>query len=30
MTRQQADIDAAAAKISSLTKELHDYQLQCA
>jgi len=30
MTRQQTDIDAAAAKIASLTKELHDYQLQCA
>lgn len=30
MARQQEDVNAAAAKISSLTKELHDYQLQCA
>lgn len=30
MLRQQSDIDAAASKIAALTKELHDYQLQCA
>lgn len=30
ITRQQSDIDAAASKIAALTRELHEYKLQCA